>query len=348
MKKSNPKIFIHVGMAKALSTSLRNNLFQKIPNTLLLYGNFNYKNPIHKLIQFLSEAQEEYRSKISLNKVKKKKKFRTIKENILHFLKKNNKNIIISWPSFIGSMGGARDDFSNLIVNARLIKEIFGKNAKIIIIIRRQDNYCFSLFSTVVKRGFDLTFEEFLTLRKKNTLNKENKLSIRPIKIDYQKFYETYIKLFSKKNVLILPYEQFLFSKNVFERELSTFFEQKKIHKLDVHHNKSLSFVGINVMRKINSIINFLRFILNRFDMLFNLKLKLYFKHKNEKYKILRKFQKFLILIDRIFSIFINTKNKREILNVEKFKRKIIKECNNMNKKFDKKYKLNLRKYGYY
>ena len=73
MKKSNPKIFIHVGMAKALSTSLRNNLFQKIPNTLLLYGNFNYKNPIHKLIQFLSEAQEEYRSKISLNKVKKKK-----------------------------------------------------------------------------------------------------------------------------------------------------------------------------------------------------------------------------------------------------------------------------------
>ena len=48
-------------------------------------------------------------------------------------------------------MGGARDDFGNLNVNARLIKEIFGKNAKIIIIIRRQDNYCFSLFSTVIK-----------------------------------------------------------------------------------------------------------------------------------------------------------------------------------------------------
>ena len=98
-------------------------------------------------------------------------------------------------------MGGARDRFLvNLNVNARVVtKEIFGKNAKIIIIIRRQDNYCFSLFSTVVKRGFDLTFEEFLTLRKKNTLNKENKLSSRPIKIDYQKFYETYIKLFQKK-----------------------------------------------------------------------------------------------------------------------------------------------------
>ena len=91
-----------------------------------------------------------------------------------------------------------------------------------------------------------------------------------------------------------------------------------------MHHNKSLSFVGISVMQKINLIINFFRFSLSRFDMLFNLKLKSYFKHKNEKYKILRKFQKFLILIDRMFSVFINTNGKRDF-EVEKFKKKIIK-----------------------
>ena len=201
MKKNKPKIFIHVGMAKALSTSLRNDLFQKIPNTTLIYGKFNNKNPIHNLIKFLSNVQEKFKSDISLGKIKKDQKFENIKKEILLFLKKNKKNIIISWPSFIGSMGGARDDFNNLKVNAKLIKEIFGKSVKIILIIRRQDNYCYSLFSTIVKRGSNLTFDEFIKFKKGNKTVKKNQLNIRPIKINYQKFYETYINLFSKKNV---------------------------------------------------------------------------------------------------------------------------------------------------
>jgi len=348
MKKNAPKIFIHVGMAKALSTSLRNDFFQKLPNTILIYGKFNSENPIHNLVQFLSIAQEKFRSKISLEKIKKDKKFENIKKQISFFLKKNKKNIIISWPSFIGSMGGARDDFNNLKVNAKLLKEIFGKSAKIILIIRRQDNYCYSLFSTVVKRGSDLTFDKFLTFKKKNISTIKNQLNIKPIKINYQRFYEVYINFFSKKNILILPYEQFLYTREIFENKLSKFLEQKKIYKLNVHHNKSLSFIGLGYMQKINSLVIIIRSILNCLDKIFNLKFKSKLRFLNEKYKLLRKFQKCLIFLDQIISIFYKNPDKSKSIQVEKFKKKILYECNDLNKKFDKKYKLNLDKYGYY
>ena len=57
-------IYIHVGMAKALSTSLRNSFFPKVDNSFLVYGEHNIQNPIHKLIKFLSIMQEKYKSLI--------------------------------------------------------------------------------------------------------------------------------------------------------------------------------------------------------------------------------------------------------------------------------------------
>lgn len=338
-------IYIHVGMAKALSTSLRNSFFPKVDNSFLVYGEHNIQNPIHKLIKFLSIMQEKYKSLINYENIIQEDSYKEIKIEIRHFLLNCEKKIIISWPSFIGSMGGARDNFKNLDCNAQIINDIFGSKTKILIIIRRQDHYSFSLYNTVIKRGFNIKFEDFINLEE-NLNSKKEDLILNPLLINYAKFYETYCNYFSKDKILFIPYEKFLKSKKSFEQELSDFFEQKNLISIDVHKNKSLSIFGYKLLITINCMKDILKLIFLFADKKFNLNIKNKLNNLNQKKGISRKFYNIFLILDNFFTYFSqSSKNQSRILYTKK---KIKQKCMYLNKKLDEKYNLNLKEYEYY
>ncbi len=181
------KVYLHIGTHKTGTTSIQRFLTSNRDKLLDL----GYLYPLSGKPKALSIAQH----KLSWG-VMQKKRFRRVTgkwEDLgqewgnLHeeIAREKKENVIIS-----------AEDFSNL--NAKTInalkKHLSRYDTKIVIYLRRQDEFFLSLYATVLKGGFYKPIEEYIRLKRHRG--------------DYYTFLGIWSKAFGKENLLIRTYEK--------------------------------------------------------------------------------------------------------------------------------------------
>ena len=155
-------------------------------------------NPVRALIDYLNTVQIRECARVNKQSFDSKK-INQLKENIdLYINNLSQNNLIVSWPSFVGSFGGARDDFKSMLPIADILSYFF-PSAKVLLVIRRQDEYIRSLYSTYLKRGGTNELHQFIGQRKNF-----NELIINPCLCDFNSIYMKYESLF---DLMCIPYE---------------------------------------------------------------------------------------------------------------------------------------------
>lgn len=240
------------------------------------------------------------------------------KNNIAsYFLSKNN---LVSCEQLAGRSTGQSNNFKNIIDN---IYE-FDANAKIIFFIRRQDKFAESNYIQSVKDGSNLSaketykyiFNEYLDFRYTQI-----------IYIDLFRYYN-YINYlfekFGKDNVLVIPYEEFKEDNYKVINKINNFTKLNfKIYK-NTKRNRRLGYLQFHFLKIINI---FFKSYFNPYGFRIKYNWSSFFNVIND-----------FKLIKKLYIPIPSNKVYTTILNL----------CKKDNKRLDEKYKLNLKKYGYY
>jgi hypothetical protein len=190
--------YIHIGFPKNFSTSLQRDYFAKHPDIYHLGigidSNLGYRDSIiEKTLEVYLKTCKEYKYLEERNKIK------------VHF-----QNIFNSANSYkaIGissehlSFSFSYDSLS-APEKAKRLFEIFGKDTKIIMIVRNQFDLIKSLYKESVRVGFSGDFESYIKLIYKY----QDRSFIYDFRYDL--IYETYSHLFGKENVAVLFFEDY-------------------------------------------------------------------------------------------------------------------------------------------
>ncbi|GAA4644597.1 hypothetical protein GCM10023115_25570 [Pontixanthobacter gangjinensis] len=190
---------IHIGYPKTATTFLQREVFKELKN--------------HKFI-----GHSEFRKLGLINLIWKAD--RSIDyDNLKELFRSNNNNFIsfedLSGPLFQGSI--MIDEIPN-----RLFK-IFGKELKVLITIRRQEDLLRSIYIQYIHQGGTNSLYNFL---------KKDSLGMNRIDLNAFNFLETYNRyksVFGNSNIVILPYEKFKINPTEFIGDLNDFFENENI-----------------------------------------------------------------------------------------------------------------------
>ena len=192
------KKFIHIGFPKCLSTSLQRCFFSKHPE--INYYGIGIKNNIDYIdvdISNLIEVYIRYASESVFDE--NKKKLKKIMDKKLKESKKKGFRVA-GISAEIMSIGFSALD-NDRYEKARRLKYIFGKDTKIIILIRNQHDFLKSIYRESIRVGYKRTFKEFVNFHYK--FNCKSIIS----DIRYDDIILVYRKLFGSKNVFVIPYE---------------------------------------------------------------------------------------------------------------------------------------------
>jgi len=182
------ELFIHIGTHKTGTSAIQN--FMERNSLLLakhkLVGELNFNNNIFKLVRTKS-IDSELVNDISRHIADELKATEAFKLN--KFL-----------LSFEGLSGDRELGYKNSHIIAEHLYQIVQKlpditNIKIIIYIRRQDDFIESLYTQTIKEGGTLTFKEFLEQYDENCFN-------------WDLLIQSYEKVFGKENIIIKRYDK--------------------------------------------------------------------------------------------------------------------------------------------
>ena len=249
--------YIHIGLPKNLSTTLQRDFFNKHPEIYHLGigvdSNVDYINP---KIASACENHFQYSRNIAYKKQKKNIK-KAFEIEFSKFNKNNSKKacgISLELLSFAFT-----PDQIDIEEKVKRVYEAFGKDTKIILIIRQQFKLIESLYKEAVKIGYYGTFKEYLEYiyisRDRNFI----------FDFQYDYLVDLYSEYFGKENVEVLVIENYrddngelIFNNNkcALTDRISDILEiTKKDFELG-HYNKPLSLSELYSMRNFNSIEN--------------------------------------------------------------------------------------------
>jgi len=280
----NKELIIHVGYPKTATTTFQENLIYKLSNldkiNLLIASNEVIKNfklnnsiLINYIYHYIIYNKWHDNIKNELDKIEEKKnKFKFIFSNetlsIFSEQDKINRNRVI---------------LSNTIFNnPKRIKKIF-KNSfnkiKIVIIIRCQQKFVESIYKEwfpYISKTTDIKkFEDFAKIYTKPK-------NVRCGYLNYYKVIVNYQKVFGKKNVKILFYEDLIYNKNNFISNLSNILKIKK-NLIFKAFNKKLNFKN-NYEYKVSLNFFISKFVTPIFKVLLNDKIFEIIKNKYNHY----------------------------------------------------------------
>jgi hypothetical protein len=214
---------LHVGLAKSASTFLQCNYFNYIKGYEYetscrqcgsLASVFNWLFKINKSYDNLSYRKKylrnDYPSKSNLNINKAVRESATYIANL-------SRPILLSSEGLCGvSYSPCRNNYE---INL-LIKEIFD-DCKIILIVRKQDDWCDSIYRQLVfnenRFGLYIKFSDlYATKPSLKSLSYSGELN-------WHELYRNYTDIFGKENVLCLPYEQLVDNSKKFVEILNSF-----------------------------------------------------------------------------------------------------------------------------
>ncbi len=325
-------------MSKAASTHLQKDFFPLFNEILLITRNTD--NIISELLRILKVSDP----------IILKKNIDSYRDKINSFLNINkNKKIIISDEWLFGS---SWQNFYNSYSTAKFLNYLF-PGSKIIYIIRRQDDWCESVYNQVIKNGFSISPNKFFSFyHSKFYLSDDNYLPfVNVSQLDYLKKINFYENEFGNKNILVLPFESIKDNSIKFYEKISNFIDVKINKETKIKKNNSNQSINIYtyyILRILN------RFILNdynSFGFIPNQPFLDYLKKINNKNFIIRVLYFILKRISLLYllQISINKISKKKYVFFNEERKKIIfKIHRHSNRELSKKFNLDLDKYHYF
>ncbi|WP_432409975.1 hypothetical protein [Rasiella sp. SM2506] len=191
--------YIHIGFPKNFSTSLQRDYFSKHPEIyhlgIGLDSNLGYRDAmVEKTLEVYLKTCKEYKY------LEEKGKITAHFQNIFNSEKNTQRAIGISAEHL--SFSFSYDSLS-APEKARRLFEIFGKETKIIMIVRNQFDLIKSLYRESVRVGFAGDFNSYFKLIYKY----QDRNFIYDFRYDLM--FETYTKLFGSENVAVFFFEEY-------------------------------------------------------------------------------------------------------------------------------------------
>ena len=237
------KRFVHIGFPKCGSTALQIDFFYRHPQMQFLgVGCGNPLKYIGKNISTALELDLRYKKDLIYDSEKIK----------AYFEKYFNKEETTSSTSCIGlSSENLSFTFTNdkdVTQKANRIYRIFGRETKIIIIIRNQFELIKSLYSELIMSGYYKSFEYFLEFS--YAFHERNYLC----DLLYLNIYEYYEKLFGKENISVFIFEEFIINTSEFTKKICKFLGIDFFDYEIRRRNQSLSIDDLENIRLFNNL----------------------------------------------------------------------------------------------
>ncbi|OGU60068.1 MAG: hypothetical protein A2X64_07690 [Ignavibacteria bacterium GWF2_33_9] len=313
MGKKN--IILHVGLPKTGTTFIQERVFPFLEDTYLLFGGIHLKGT-----PFEKYGIKVWKNSIhSLNPSVYTKEIETAK-NWTHSLKE--KNFILSAEGINGI-----DCSDKSIERIKLFGDLLGENAKVFLVVRKQDFWLQSMYNQqIIKDKIKL----FVKINqyvgwKSSSYNTNGEINV--YDLDWKKIALAYYKYFGKDNVLVMPYE---FFKENPEEFLKRFFEFSGIKPFYLENYEYINKKAKEIQR-----ITLLHFYYKFLSLI---------KNKTIIEKIFKNDKGLRNLLDSI-GLNINYKNEYLCENQRNILMNIHKESN---KELEHVIGFNLKQYGYY
>ncbi len=201
-------IIIHIGFPKALSTFLQKNIFPFMPSTYFEGKYRSNDNPITKIIRDIISNKNP----LNFDYAKKKERLEKFIDKI------GEDNIIISFEALFGCYSNNYRDRKFII---DLLK-IFFPDVKILVILRRQDDFIESLYKQMLSAGYSISFYNYINY--KNSILGDYKyrkgLNIDVKELNFYNYIQYCITVFGTSNIVVIPFEYFIESNSGFLRYL--------------------------------------------------------------------------------------------------------------------------------
>lgn len=237
------KRFVHIGFPKCGSTTLQIDFFYRHPQILFL--GIGCGNPLKYIDENISTALEldlRYKKDLIYDSEKIKGYF----EKYFNKVKTN---------SSISCIGLSSENLSFTFTNdidvtqkAKRIYRIFGRETKIIIIIRNQFELIKSLYSEFIMSGYYKSFEDFLEFS--YAFHDRNYLC----DLLYLNIYEYYEKLFGKENIGVFIFEKLIIDHLEFAKKICKFLGIDFFDYGINRRNQSLSIDDLENIRLFNKL----------------------------------------------------------------------------------------------
>ena len=211
------EIYLHVGPHKTASTYLQQHIFNQLEG-------FDYYGPTSDITKKLHPQNYNISDE----------KAGSVNVDELNSLAINNK-VLISSENWFGEHNlGYQNRFSNCDIIKKLIPA-----AKIIIIIRKQDDWLKSLYKQNVQKGSYFSFEDFVA---------QFGFDDNPFDV-----IDNYINNFGKENVHIIPYEKLLAEPDKFISDIASVLGYSNaLISVNRFENKSVNDKLLVINRRLN------------------------------------------------------------------------------------------------
>jgi hypothetical protein len=336
-------IYIHIGIQKTGTTFLQELCFPHLKELHYIHKENYSTPPPDGIVGRLSRIANTNPLFLHLEKEKEEL------DCLLQAVKEET--VLISYERLFGNLSfNFYDNFNT----TRSLKYLF-PTAKIILVIRRQDDLLESLYKQCLRAYFCPTLNSFLNYAHKRFEDPSyffSYPSINARQLNYYKYARNYAEVFGRDNVIILPYEMMKTDQMGF---LNRLFDFMRIEPFYPKKNR-------NVHRSYSLLSCYIAFLLNRFVRVSGRESRLLRFIPNEPfssylskhssgslfYRTLDKVNRKLSLnymlehiVDRIFYVKGNLISDR--------KRKLIMELHKeSNKILDEEFNLGLKRHGYY
>jgi hypothetical protein len=236
------QIIVHFGIHKTASTYFQKEIFRKCPN-LVYIPRSDCKKFNNYIIS--SEAFDAGHGLELFNEV-----IRSLKIELHH-----DTRILISNEDYYGNPFGNKNDTLTIIKRFRIL---FNDQLSVVALFRNQEMLIRSLFLQFIKTGGYATFNEFISVKKEESILNWNYLF-------FDRFALYLKENFSSDNYLFFTYEDFEKDKSQLLLKMCSFIYREKIEKLPFTlsehvHNISLNPKFINASIFLNKFVKNYRY----------------------------------------------------------------------------------------
>jgi hypothetical protein len=192
--------YIHIGYPKNLSTTLQVDYFSKHSDIYHLGTGFGHNTGYRdNILEGYLENILFYSNELMYQDIKNEI-ITHIKKHYSLFNKSNKRAFGLSLEHISFSFTPADAD---IYIKFKRLREIFGKDTKIIAIIRRQDELIKSLYRESIRIGYPYSFKEYLDF----LFYYQNYSYL--LEINYDKVLNLLYKLFDIENIEFIPIEKY-------------------------------------------------------------------------------------------------------------------------------------------
>lgn len=336
-------IYIHIGIQKTGTTFLQELCFPHLKEIHYVHKKNYTTPPPDGFVGRLSRIANT--NPLFLDLEKEKVELDRLMQAV------NEETVLISYERLFGNMSF---NFYDNFYTTGSLKYLF-PTAKIIVVVRRQDDLLESLYKQCLRVYFCPTINNFL-----NYVNKRfedpsyfpSYPSINARQLNLHKYTQNYADMFGRGNVLVLPYEMMKADQQEFLNRLFDFMHVEPFYPEE----------NFNVHRSYSLLSCYIAFLLNRFVRVNGRESRLLRFIPNKPFSSYLSNQ----TSDGVFCRILNWVNRRLSLNyalehvidrifyvkgnlINNRKRRLIMELHKeSNRLLDEEFNLGLRKYGYY